>query len=89
MRATWEADGKNNRGNSSATHNNSKDKSFMRKKLHEMVSNSVTRAMKDATSGKKHKKDMECNNIEDDHKSEGLISLSDFNNLSINSNTEE
>ena len=89
MRATWEAGGKNNRGNSSATHHNSKGKSFTHKELHKMVSDSVTRAIMDATSGKKRKKDVECNNIEDDDKSKGSISLSNFNNLSISSNTEE
>ena len=89
IRAIWEASGKNNHGNGSANQYNSKGKSFMPKELHEMVSDSVTRAIKDATSGKKHKKDVECNNIEDDDKSKGSISLSDFNNLSANSDTEE
>ena len=42
MSATWEAGGKNNGGNSSATHKNSKGKFFTRKELHEMVSDSVT-----------------------------------------------
>ena len=89
MHAMWEAGRKNNHGDSSVTQHNSKDKSFTRKELHELVSDSVTRAIKDATSGKKCKKDEECNNIEDDNKSEGSISLSDFNNLSVNSDTEE
>ena len=92
MRATWEAGGKNNCGDGGAnqhTKHNSKGKSFMHKELHKMVSDSITRAIKDTTSGKKCKKNVECNNIEDDDKNESSINLSAFTNLSVNSDTAE